>query len=134
MNKSAAGPVLAADTAVVLEGVILGKAETEAQAREMLGQLSGRSHEVYSGVALIAANGHEGTALSITRVQFRRLAEAELSSYCRGGEPIGKAGGYAIQGHAAAFIEKIEGSYSGVMGLPLYETAGLLAATGIAVL
>ena len=131
LKDCAIRPVLAADTAVVLDGEILGKAETATQAGVMLRRLSGCSHEVCSGVALIDADGTERTTVNLTRVRFRALTEAELSAYCRGGEPIGKAGGYAIQGRAAAFIERIEGSYSGVMGLPLFETAGLLAAVGI---
>ena len=130
-QAGATSPVLAADTAVVLNGEILGKAETATQAGAMLRRLSGCSHEVYSGVALIDAGGTERTSINLTRVQFRPLSDAELSAYCRSGEPIGKAGGYAIQGRAAAFIQRIEGSYSGVMGLPLFETAGLLTAIGI---
>lgn len=127
-------PVLAADTAVVLDERILGKAETPAEARDMLRELSGRSHLVYSGVALIDGNGAELSALSISRVCFRPLSEAEIDAYCAGGEPLGKAGAYAIQGRAAAFVERVEGSYSGIMGLPLYETAELLKAAGIRVL
>ena len=130
-QAGATSPVLAADTAVVLNGEILGKAETATQAGAMLRRLSGCSHEVYSGVALSDAGGNEHTSINLTRVQFRPLSDAELSAYCRSGEPIGKAGGYAIQGRAAAFIQRIEGSYSGVMGLPLFETAGLLTAIGI---
>ena len=131
LKDRAIRPVLAADTAVVLDGEILGKAETATQASAMLRRLSGCSHEVYSGVALSDAGGNEHTSINLTRVQFRPLSDAELSAYCRSGEPIGKAGGYAIQGRAAAFIQRIEGSYSGVMGLPLFETAGLLTAIGI---
>ncbi|MGQ0657406.1 MAG: Maf family protein [Chromatiales bacterium] len=126
-------PVLAADTAVVLDDQILGKAETREEAVTMLGRLAARSHWVYSGVALVDADAMEHSALSISRVCFRPLSSAEIASYCATGEAIGKAGGYAIQGLAAAFIERVEGSYSGVMGLPLFEAAGLLRAAGIAV-
>lgn len=125
---SVLAPVLGADTAVVLDNAILGKADTVAQARTLLRQLSGRSHQVYSGVALIDARGREHSALNISHVSFRKITDSEIEAYCASGEPLGKAGGYAIQGRAAAFIERLEGSYSGVMGLPLYETAELLRA------
>jgi septum formation protein len=118
--------VLAADTAVVIDGTILGKAEDLAAACRMLALLSGRPHRVYTGVAVIDGEGGEHWAVSETVVYFRTLAAAEIDAYCATGEPLGKAGAYAIQGRAAAFIERIEGSYSGVMGLPLFETAELL--------
>jgi septum formation protein len=124
-------PVLAADTAVVLDDAILGKAEQDHEAAAMLKRLSGRSHRVYSGVALIDLQGEERVAVNMSRVVFRALTAEEIRAYCDTGEPLGKAGGYAIQGRAAAFIERLEGSYSSVMGLPLYETAALLRAAAV---
>lgn len=117
--------VLAADTAVVLDDNILGKAHSNEVAKQMLKSLSGRMHHVYTAVCLIHGK-HEETRLNINRVCFRPLTDDEIDIYCLTGEPIGKAGAYAIQGRAAAFIERLEGSYSGVMGLPLYETTELL--------
>lgn len=117
--------VLAADTSVVLDDKVLGKAENELQAREMLMQLSGRRHYVYTAIAVATAS-HEQVMLNPSNVNFKVLSETEIMDYCKTGEPIGKAGGYAVQGKAAAFIERLEGSYSGVMGLPLFETAQLL--------
>jgi septum formation protein len=120
-----ARPVLGADTEVVLDGEILGKPADGAHAREMLRRLAGRSHEVLSAVCVV--NGaREHTALSTSRVTFRPLTQAEITQYWDTGEPSGKAGGYAIQGRAAGFIVRLEGSYSGVMGLPLYEVAEIL--------
>ncbi|HEX7236366.1 MAG TPA: nucleoside triphosphate pyrophosphatase [Gammaproteobacteria bacterium] len=123
-------PVLAADTAVVLDGEVLGKPETQADAMAMLARLSGRTHRVLTGVALRYAAGVE-TRLSVSEVRFRATTAAERQAYCRTGEPFDKAGGYGIQGHAAVFVEELRGSYSGVVGLPLYETAALLARCGI---
>jgi nucleoside triphosphate pyrophosphatase len=117
-------PVLAADTVVVLDGHILGKAETREEAVSMLEKLSGKTHEVLSAVTVI--NQQERTKVNISKVTFKRLSKEEINAYCDTGEPIGKAGGYAIQGKAAVFIERLEGSYSGVMGLPLFETQALL--------
>ena len=117
-------PILAADTAVVLDDEVLGKAKTKIEASDMLAKLSGRTHHVYSAVALIT--DIEQVQLSISRVSFRPLTTEEIDIYCETDEPLGKAGAYAIQGKAAAFIERMEGSYSGVMGLPLYETAEML--------
>lgn len=130
--KSAADglPVLAADTAVVLDGDILGKPAGKEQALAMLRRLSGRSHRVLTGVSLRAKQ--HGQALSDSRVFFRVLDEAEILAYWETGEPSDKAGAYAIQGRAAQFIERIEGSFSGVVGLPLFETAALLRQAGIA--
>jgi|SRR6185436_5071729 len=125
-----ARPVLAADTAVVLDGEVLGKPETEAEAAAMLERLSGRSHRVLTGVALRHAAGVE-TRLSESEVRFRATTAAERQAYCRTGEPFDKAGGYGIQGHAAVFVEELKGSYSGVVGLPLYETAALLERCGL---
>lgn len=125
-------PVLGADTSVIVDGVILGKPQSAAELREMLALLSGRTHEVLTGVAL--AQGHRvDVRLSRTLVRMRRLGSAEIDAYWSTGEPRDKAGGYAIQGLAAVFIEHIEGSYSGVMGLPLFETAELLGAAGVPV-
>ncbi len=121
----ASHPVLGADTEVVLDGEILGKPRDRAHGIEMLRKLSGRTHDVLSGVCVLQ-DGREYAALNVSRVTFRPLTEAELSIYWDTGEPADKAGAYAIQGRAAEFIERLEGSYSGVMGLPLYELAGIL--------
>jgi septum formation protein len=121
--------VLAADTVVVLDDEILGKAETTEDAMTMLGKLSGRTHHVYSAVALITDIEH--VQMNISRVSFRPLTKEEIGAYCATGEPLGKAGAYAIQGKAAAFISRLEGSYSSVMGLPLYETVELLRSAGL---
>lgn len=123
-------PVLAADTEVVLDGEILGKPRDFAHAADLLGRLSGREHRVLSAVSLRHAD-HHWQALSESRVRFRPLAPEEIAAYWASGEPEGKAGAYAIQGLGAVFVERIEGSYSGVMGLPLYETARLLRQVGI---
>ena len=117
-------PVLAADTEVVLDGKLLGKPENRQAAVRMLRSLSGRGHEVYSAVALIGAT--EKVALNISRLTFKPLTAAQCEAYSDTNEPYDKAGGYGIQGKAAAFINRLEGSYSGVMGLPLHETAQLL--------
>ena len=117
-------PVLAADTCVVLDNVILGKADTKENAIKMLRELSGRIHHVYTAVALITET--EQVCLNINHVSFRPLTETDIREYCETEEPFGKAGAYAIQGKAAAFVEHLEGSYSGVMGLPLYEVAEML--------
>ncbi len=117
-------PVLAADTAVVLDGHILGKADTKDDAIAMLERLSGKTHEVLSAVAVIGEQEH--SRVNISRVTFKDLTKKEIEDYCNTDEPLGKAGGYAIQGKAAIFIEKLEGSYSSVMGLPLFETHQLL--------
>lgn len=122
--------VLGADTAVVLDGEILGKPETGAAAAAMLERLSGRSHRVLTAVAVRHGGGLE-TRLSESEVRFRATTAAERLAYCATGEPFDKAGGYGIQGYAAVFVEELKGSYSGVMGLPLYETAALLARCGI---
>ncbi|MCA1853866.1 MAG: Maf family nucleotide pyrophosphatase [Beggiatoa sp.] len=125
-------PVLAADTAVVLDGAILGKPQGPEEALCMLARLSGRCHEVCTAVALWLprANAPLGPVSSMSRVCFRPLTVSEQRDYVSSGEPFGKAGGYAIQGLAAAFIERLEGSYSGIMGLPLCETATLLYRSG----
>jgi nucleoside triphosphate pyrophosphatase len=122
-------PVLAADTTVAIEGEILGKPVDEQDALRMLSLLSGRTHQVYTGVALLAATGARD-AVSVSEVQFRALSNDEARAYWRTGEPVDKAGAYAVQGLAAAFIQRIAGSYSGIMGLPLFETSALLAGIG----
>jgi len=118
-------PVLAADTAVTLEGKIFGKPESVGHAAEMLGQLSGREHQVLSAVAVVMEE-HVEVSVSISSVRFATLSEDRIRRYLLSREFTGKAGAYAIQGIAAAFIENISGSYSGVMGLPLFETVQLL--------
>jgi septum formation protein len=123
-------PVLAADTTVVVDEWICGKPTDQADAAAMLGRLSGRSHRVLTAVALITPQGM-GSRLSVSEVRLRALSAAEICTYWESGEPRDKAGGYAVQGLGAAFIEHLSGSYSGVMGLPLYETAQLLAAAGL---
>lgn len=126
-------PVLGADTEVVVDGEILGKPRDAAHAEAMLARLSGRSHEVLTGVAL-KSGADVQFVLSVSRVTFRQLSREEIARYVAIGEALDKAGAYAIQGRAAAFVSRLEGSYSGVMGLPLFETAALLASAGIAVL
>ena len=123
-------PILSADTEVVLDGEIFGKPRDEAHAFEMLEKLSGREHFVLSAVSLVHGETHF-EALSMTQVRFRDLAASEISAYWRTGEPQGKAGAYAIQGLGSLFIERLSGSFSGVMGLPLHETAQLLRKVGI---
>jgi septum formation protein len=129
-QRQATLPVLAADTAVVVDGVIFGKPRARDDALTMLAALSGRSHEVLTAVTLCTARGLDG-ALSTSTVRLRALTAAERESYWQTGEPRDKAGAYAIQGLGAIFIEALAGSYSGVMGLPLYETAALLRAAGV---
>ena len=122
-------PVLAADTAVILGGKILGKPAGREDAGDMLRQLSGRTHEVLTAVALRTAGGLH-SRISRSEVTFRRIAADEARAYWDTGEPCDKAGAYAIQGRAAIFITDLRGSYSGVMGLPLFETAELLGQAG----
>ena len=124
-------PVLAADTAVVLDERVLGKPADEAEAEAMLSALSGRTHRVLTAVALRYGDTAE-TSLSSSEVRFRATTAEERAAYCRSGEPLDKAGGYGIQGRAAMFVEHLAGSYSGVVGLPLFETAALLARCGVA--
>ncbi len=122
-------PVLGADTAVVLDDELLGKPRDEQDCVRMLGLLSGRTHRVFTAVALRASDGCQ-SRVNISEVTFRELADDEIRRYWRSGEPADKAGAYAVQGRAALFIERIAGSYSGIMGLPLFETGELLAAIG----
>jgi septum formation protein len=119
------GRVLGVDTEVVLDGRVFGKAESEQSAETMLRRLSGRTHEVWSGIALISESGAERTASAVTRVRFRRLEEPELTWYIASGEWRERAGAYAIQGRGAALVESIEGDFWNVVGLPLPELLGL---------
>ena len=129
-EKDRSLPVLAADTTVVLDGVIFGKPADRVDALRMLGSLSGRTHEVLTAVALASTTGL-GMRMSVSAVRFRALAPSEIAAYWESGEPRDKAGAYAVQGLAAMFIETLTGSYSGVMGLPLFETSELLRAAGV---
>jgi septum formation protein len=126
-------PVLAADTSVVLGGRIFGKPADEADCIAMLTALAGRTHEVLTAIALWC-DGRLREAGSTSRVTFRSIGTEECRRYWATGEPAGKAGAYAIQGRAGAFATRLDGSYSGVMGLPLFETADLLAKAGVPVL
>lgn len=119
-------PVLAADTTVALEGEIFGKPADHAEAAAMLSRLSGRTHQVHTAVALRHARGGAARVTS-SSVSLREVSPAEIDWYCGTGEPMDKAGGYAVQGRAAVFIRHLSGSYSGVMGLPLFETWELLS-------
>jgi septum formation protein len=123
-------PVLAADTTVVVNGKIFGKPRDQTEAVEMLAELSGRAHEVLTAIALADSRG-VAEKLSSSTVRFRDLSREECLAYWQTGEPRDKAGGYAIQGLGAVFVESLQGSYSGVMGLPLFETGELLRAAGI---
>lgn len=122
--------VLGADTAVVIDDDLLGKPRDRADALAMLARLSGRWHQVLSAVALASAHGMQCT-VSRSEVRFRALSERECALYWDSGEPCDKAGAYAIQGLGAAFVQELRGSYSGVVGLPLFETARLLAEAGV---
>lgn len=124
-------PVLAADTLVTCGGRILGKPRDAAEAAEMLRLLSGRTHEVVTGVCL-AFGGRAVSGVERTTVRFATLTPGVVEWYLGTGEPLDKAGAYAIQGRAAAFVRRLSGSYTGIMGLPLYETAELLKATEMA--
>lgn len=126
-----AAPVVAADTAVVVEGQVLGKPADEMDCARMLGLLSDRTHQVLTAVAVVSTHG-ESAAVSCSEVAFRGIAPAEMTAYWRTGEPADKAGAYAIQGLGAIFVRELRGSYSGVMGLPLFETAALLREHGLA--
>jgi len=128
-RRQAVQPIMAADTTVECDGEILGKPTDEADARRMLELLSGQRHRVLTAVSL-AWSGHIETVLSESIVQFRELEEAEISKYIASGEPMDKAGAYGIQGKAGMFVERLEGSYTGVMGLPLCETGALLKMAG----
>ncbi len=122
-------PVLSADTTVEIDGVVIGKPADEADAMSILRRLSGRTHRVLTAVALAEENRLE-QALNINEVRFRTLTDAEIRRYVQSGEPLDKAGAYGIQGRAGVFVEEIRGSYTGIMGLPLFETAMLLRRFG----
>ncbi|MDB5440460.1 MAG: maf [Caulobacteraceae bacterium] len=122
--------VLAADTLVAVGLRVLGKPEDEADARRMLNLISGRPHKVLTAVSVIAPGGKAGSRLSETRVKFKRLTDQELDGYLAGGEWRGKAGAYGVQGRAGGFVVELAGSYTGVVGLPLYETSCLLEGLG----
>ena len=125
-------PVIGADTAVAIDDRVLGKPGSQQEALEMLACLSGRAHKVVTGVALDHA-GKVNTATSVTEVRFREISPDEAEAYWQSGEPQDKAGAYAVQGIGGIFVESISGSYSGVVGLPVFETATLLANAGLAV-
>ncbi|MEO8064818.1 MAG: nucleoside triphosphate pyrophosphatase [Pseudomonadota bacterium] len=125
-------PVLAADTTVDVGGEILEKPQSEDDAIRMLELLSGREHQVHTGVCVISGKA-PSVIVSSTEVRFRRISASEMRAYWASGEPRGKAGAYAIQGLGAVFVEKVNGSYSGVMGLPLFETANILKSHGVPV-
>ncbi len=137
-DKAAAGlraagdavPVLAADTVVVVDGEALGKPADEPHALAMLAHLSGRSHSVVGGIAVATAAGTDSRIVT-TRVTLRPTSEVERHAYWASGEPRGKAGAYAVQGLGAVFVERLDGSYSNVVGLPLFETLALLRAHGV---
>ncbi len=134
MRRMPLHPVLAADTEVIVDGEVLGKPANRDEAAAFLRRLASRTHEVRTFVALAcgpAARLELFSAESVSSVRLAALSEPQIERYCAGGEPYDKAGGYAIQGLAATFVEHLEGSYSGVMGLPLYETAQLLRQAGI---
>ena len=132
LDEAKSAPVLGADTVVVIDGEILGKPTDAAPAATMLARLSGHTHEVLTAVTLAADKPR--TRLSRSLVTMRSINRQEREAYCATGEPLDKAGAYAIQGLGAVFIAKLEGSYSGVMGLPLYETAELLSKAGLHVI
>jgi septum formation protein len=126
-------PVLSADTTVTIDGEILGKPEDRNEAAAMLERLSGRTHQVLTSVAVHATDFFEQVT-QVSNVRFAKLSPATIKAYCATPEPYDKAGAYGIQGLAALFIEHIEGSHSGIMGLPVFETAQLLKKAGVAVL
>lgn len=123
-------PILAADTCVTINGLILGKPDDMVHAKEMLRELSANTHQVLTAVAL-NSGGEVWQKMSRSRVSFEVLSPRDIDAYCASGEPSDKAGAYAIQGLGAAFVKRIEGSYTGVVGLPMYETRCLLKKIGI---
>lgn len=125
-------PILCADTTVTLDGHILGKPADATDAAVMLQRLSGSTHQVLTAVFVVCAHNTIVSALSVSSVRFATLDATQIDRYIATGEPFGKAGAYGIQGRAAAFIETLTGSYSGVMGLPLFETATLLQQANVA--
>ena len=129
-GRQPAAFVLAADTVVALGRRILPKAETPQEVAQCLRLLSGRAHKVLPGVCAASPDGRTASRLVESRVRFKRLTDAEIDRYLAAGEGSGKAGGYALQGMAGGFVIQLQGSYSGVVGLPLYETSGLLVGLG----
>jgi len=129
-SRDRTAPVLAADTSVVLDGRILGKPADRQDAERMLRELSGRTHEVLTAIALRTSSGIQ-SGISSSEVTFRAIADGEAAAYWETGEPRDKAGAYAIQGRGAVFVADLRGSFSGVMGLPLFETAELLRKAGV---
>lgn len=127
-------PILCADTTVALDQAILGKPQDAAEALAMLSRLAGRQHEVLTAVSVRRPDGEIRQALSISQVHFRAATQAELAAYIATGEPFDKAGAYGLQGKAAVFVEKVNGSFSGIVGLPLFETTNLLQWAGIKVM
>ncbi len=123
-------PILAADTTVALGGTIFGKPIDADDAKRMLGELSGRTHRVLTAVVIARGASRLDSAVNVSRVSFARMSPTEIARYVASGEPMDKAGAYGIQGSIARHVRRIEGSYSGIMGLPLYETAKLLGAAG----
>lgn len=130
-NEYPSAPILGSDTAVVLDRRILGKPADRDAAVETLLALAGRTHEVLTGVALIAPHDRDRFSLSISQVTFVEVTAEQAAAYWQTGEPADKAGSYAVQGLGAAFVRRIEGSYSGIMGLPIFETLALLREVGI---
>ncbi|MCW8878822.1 MAG: Maf family nucleotide pyrophosphatase [Kangiellaceae bacterium] len=118
-------PVLSADTCIILDGTVLGKPQGKTKAVTMINQLAGRTHQVVTAVAIVS-DVFTQVELSVSKVKFASLDQEQILRYCETGEGLDKAGGYAIQGLAAQFVEAIEGSYSGIVGLPLYETSKLI--------
>jgi septum formation protein len=129
-ERRAGAFVLAADTVVAVGRRLLAKPDDEADAARMLSLLSGRAHRVLTAVAIAAAGGRSAARLSETRIRFKRLTPAETRAYLASGEWVGKAGAYGVQGRAGAFVIALNGSYTGVVGLPLYETRALLTGLG----
>ena len=125
-----AAPILCADTTVALDERIYGKPVDARDAARMLAELAGREHQVLSAVAL-QAGARRLAALSVSRVRFAAMTGAQIAAYVASGEPMGKAGAYGIQGPVAQYVENLNGSYTGIMGLPLFETARLLRAAGV---
>jgi septum formation protein len=123
-------PILCSDTTVAMGRTIFGKPQDAQDAARMLQELAGHTHRVLTAVAVGAVRGSK-TLLSVSRVSFAPMRQQDIAAYVKSGEPTGKAGAYAVQGRAAAFITSISGSYSGIMGLPLYETAQLLRSFGV---
>jgi septum formation protein len=131
-RKLAERPVVGADTEVVLDGDVFGKPRDAADAVRMIRRLSGRTHQVLTAVAL-RYRDRTDVEVPVSQVTLRRLGAAEIERYVATGEPLDKAGAYAVQGRAAAFVSRLEGSYTGVVGLPLFETATLLARAGVTI-